>query len=264
MQTHLIPYADINALLGLLLSRMQGVLGDKLIGLYVFGSLVTGDFDYGSSDIDLIAATSVKLNEEEIANLKLMHEDIAREEKQWDGRIEVGYIPVDELRRYNPRYQQPMLSPGETFHVTTVGASWIINRYVLREKGIAVHGPAAETLVDAISPQELIQAVRSTCQDWRVYINGPNVKEWRPGQAYAILTMCRILYTLKFGEFVSKLKAARWAQQNLEPEWSSLIGNALLWRETWRDEDVDHDATLPETLRFVRFALSQCQGSGIV
>jgi hypothetical protein len=76
--------------------------------------------------------------------------------------------------------------------------------------------------------------------------------------------MCRILYTLKFGEFNSKLKAAQWAQQNLDSEWSSLIGNALLWREAWRDEEVDHDATLSETLRFVRFALNEWQGSGIV
>ena len=258
MQTHLTPYADINALLDLLLSRMQGILGDKLIGLSLFGSLVAGDFNYGSSDIDLIAATSQELNEEKIAGLKLMHEEIAHEERQWDNRIEVGYISVDELRRYNPHYQQPIISPGEPFHVTAVGTSWILNRYVLREKGIAIYGPAPKTLVDPISQDELIRAVRTTCQDWRDYIDGPDVLERRPGQAYAILTMCRILYTLKFGEFVSKLKAAQWAQLNLEPEWSSLIGNALLWREAWRDENIDHDATLPETLRFVRFALSQC------
>ena len=68
--------------------------------------------------------------------------------------------------------------------------------------------------------------------------------------------MCRALYTFKTGDFVSKKQAALWAEKEL-PEWSSLIQRAVLWRDAWRDEHVDHDATLEETLRFVHFALSQ-------
>jgi hypothetical protein len=47
------PYTDMNALIEQLLSRIQEVLGEKLVGLYLYGSLVTGDFDHGSSDIDI-------------------------------------------------------------------------------------------------------------------------------------------------------------------------------------------------------------------
>ena len=35
-------------------------------------------------------------------------------------------------------------------------------------------------------------------------------------QAYAILSMCRVLYTLEFGTVVSKPAAARWAQGTLD------------------------------------------------
>ncbi len=48
MQTNPTPYADINELLDQLLSRIQAILSERLIGLYLFGSLVTGDFDYNS------------------------------------------------------------------------------------------------------------------------------------------------------------------------------------------------------------------------
>src|SRR5689334_22278437 len=99
MQTHPTPYTDINALLDLLLSRMQMILGNKLIGLYVFGSLVVGDFDYDSSDIDLIAATSTELDEAELERLKMMHQEIALQEKLWDDRLEVAYISIGALRR---------------------------------------------------------------------------------------------------------------------------------------------------------------------
>jgi hypothetical protein len=41
------PYPDINELLDSLLSQMQNILGDRLVGLY-FTARVTGDFDPGS------------------------------------------------------------------------------------------------------------------------------------------------------------------------------------------------------------------------
>jgi predicted nucleotidyltransferase len=258
-QSNLTPYTDINTLLALLLSRIQAILGKKLIGLYLFGSLVAGDFDYGSSDIDLIAATSTYLDKEEVERLKAMHEDIALKEKAWDDRIEVGYIPLDELRRYNPHFQQPLISPGEPFHVTEVGASWVINRYIMREKGIAVYGPPPKTLVDPISREERIQAVRGRIQDWKEYVESLEFGVSRKSQAYAILTMCRILYSLTYGEFVSKKAAALWAEENLPPEWSSLIRRAFAWRNEWREEQVDHDVTLQETLRFLHFALNQAE-----
>lgn len=66
--------------------------------------------------------------------------------------------------------------------------------------------------------------------------------------------MCRALYALECGEFVSKPEAAFWAEKHLDPEWAPLIRRALAWRH---DEQVD-DAALPETLRFLRFALNHC------
>lgn len=76
----------------------------------------------------------------------------------------------------------------------------------------------------------------------------------RKSQAYAILTMCRALYTLKTGDFVSKKQAAEWAKKEL-PGWSLLIQNALLWREASSDEHVDHETTFQETRRFVHFVI---------
>ena len=68
--------------------------------------------------------------------------------------------------------------------------------------------------------------------------------------------MCRALYTIKNGEQASKVQAASWAQNEL-PEWSYLINNALVWRRTWREIDVDHEATFPETQRFVNLVIDR-------
>ncbi len=254
-QTDLTPHADINELLELLLARMQGILGKKLIGLYIFGSLVTGDFDYESSDIDLVAALSADLDEKELESIKMMHADIALTHKEWDDRIEAGYISIANLKKATLSCKIALISPGEPFHVKETENDWIINRYVLREKGRTLFGPAPKTLVDPIAKEDLMQAFQELMKEWREWIKHTEVMRSRNYQAYVILTMCRALYTFKTGEFVSKKQAASWAEKEL-PEWSSLIRRALIWREAWRDEQVDGDATLQETLRFVRFVLN--------
>jgi hypothetical protein len=38
----LTPFPDVDALVDLLLARMEAILGQKLVGLYLSGSLATG------------------------------------------------------------------------------------------------------------------------------------------------------------------------------------------------------------------------------
>ncbi len=248
IQAHPTPFDDINALLEQLVSNIHIILGDRLIGVYLFGSLVTGDFDRGSSDIDLLAATSADIDEREFEALLAMHNDFADKHKYWAGRIEVLYFSVMGLKTFRTqRSQIAVISPGEPFHIKDAGNDWLINWYTVREKGVVLYGPPQETLIAPISKEEYISWVRRYVEAWREYIDESRA---RPSQAYAILTMCRALYAVTYGEQVSKKQAALWAQQKL-PEWSTLIQNALQWRENWRDENVDHDATFAETKIFV-------------
>lgn len=259
MQTNPTLYADINQLLEMLLSEIQTILGNKLTGLYLFGSLVAGDFDYESSDIDVAAAITVDLNEKEFELLRQMHADIARKHKRWDDRLEVGYIAVENLKKATPGHSIALISPGEPFHVKEAETDWIvINRYVIRERGLALFGLSPKTLIDPISKEEIVHAMLELIKEWREWITETELIHLRKYQAFMILTMCRMLYTVKNEAFVSKKQAAVWAEKEL-PEWSAFIQQALLWRAAWRDEQVDHDTTLPETLRFVHFVLNQCE-----
>jgi predicted nucleotidyltransferase len=247
-------YTDINELLDSLLSQIQTILNQKLIGIFLYGSLVWGDFDRDISDIDLLAVTSSDIDDEEFGALQRMHHDFVAEHKQWDDRIEIAYMSVAALRTFKSHTSEiAIISPGEPFHRKEAGRDWSINWYMVREKGITLFGPDPKTLIDAISKEEFIHAVREQAKDWSSWIY--SMRE-RKSQAYTILTMCRALYAYKTGDQVSKRQAALWAAKEL-PQWSSLIENALLWRQAWRDETVDHDATFPETLRFVQFLIDQ-------
>lgn len=245
-------YPDIDELLRELLDRIQHILGAKLIGLYLYGSLVTGDFDHGISDIDLLAATSADVAGQDFDRLQRMHQDFAAEHTAWNDRIEVAYVSVDALRTFRSQASPiAVISPGEPFHIKEAGRDWLINWWVVRERGVALFGPFATALIDPISKQEFLRAVREQTVAWQAWID--HMRE-RKAQAYAILTMCRALYAYTNGEQVSKKQAAEWAQVRL-PQWAPLIQQALEWRGAWRDQDVDHAATFPETVRFVRFVL---------
>jgi hypothetical protein len=65
--------------------------------------------------------------------------------------------------------------------------------------------------------------------------------------------MCRALYTLAFGDLVSKQRAAEWAVSALPEEWRGLIEAAVAQRA----DDTPDDATIQDVLTFVQWVASE-------
>ncbi len=247
------PYSDVNEVLELLLLNLKKVLGDKLMGLYLYGSLLTGDFDIEISDIDLLAVTSTDIDDNEFSALNKMHKDFVKEYKKWNDRIEIAYVSKDALKTFKTKKSQiAIISPGEPFHRKVAGNDWLINWYMVRGKGITLFGPTPTTLITLISKEEFIRANREQTKEWREWVHNDHKLGF---QAYAILTMCRALHVYRHGEQISKKQAAIWAQKEL-PQWSSLIQNALVWRRDKENKRVD-EKTFPVTVKFVHFVIDQ-------
>jgi Domain of unknown function (DUF4111) len=252
-------FPEINALLDHLLREIQAILGPKLVGLYLTGSLVMGDFDPAISDIDLLAAMASDIDDQDAETLRAMHDAFVRRYREWDGRIEVAYISVTGLQTFRTHSSKlGIISPGEPFHVIEAGSLWLVNWYPVRERGLALFGPPSGAVIAPISRKEYIEAVMAQTRAWSEWIHEFPTR--RPALAYAILTLCRALYTYEHGEQASKIRAAAWAMQEL-PEWSSLIQRALKWREAWRSDDMDDDAAFHETEQFVYFAIAWIGGT---
>jgi hypothetical protein len=181
-----------------------------------------------------------------------MHDEIARDYKSWDDRIEVQYLSLLGLKTFRTD-STPMavISPGEPFHTITADHNWLLNWYFVQNYGVTLFGPPPNTFIDPISKEEFIRAVVHQAHQWPKWM--PRTRHYRSYQSYAILTMCRSLYTYTHREQVSKKNAAHWAQQAL-PQWASLIQSALEWRLAARLPDpVDHESTYPEARRFVNY-----------
>jgi hypothetical protein len=247
------PNPDVNALLENLQSKVQTILGNRLVGMYLYGSLASGAFDSGS-DIDVVVVTDGDLSSVLFSNLHAMHLGIAAGDSPWATELEASYIPQSALRRYDPTHTlHPRIERGETLRMEQHGSDWIIQRYDLRKNGIVMWGPSPQSLIDPISPGDLRRAAAATLREWWVrMLDDPGQLNSRGYQSYAVLTMCRILYTLEYCTVASKPVAARWAK-SLGEEWIPLIEQAQAARHDPKSKPLLDD--ISGTLDLIRYAL---------
>jgi hypothetical protein len=225
-------YPEVNGALHALLAGVQSVLGDLFVGLCIHGSLTGGGFEPGRSDVDFCVATDGPLPASLLPALEAMHERLAASGIPWTDKLEGSYIPLRALRRYDPaNAHHPALRVDGSFDVDHHGIDWIIQLHVMREHGIAMAGPPPWTLIDPIPPDDLRHATLGILHAWWVPQLADHTRlctaEYR---AYAVLTMCRILYTVEHGTVVPKAEAAQWALKALDGEWAPLVERALAWR----------------------------------
>jgi predicted nucleotidyltransferase len=188
----------IDSLLVSLREAIVAVTGPSLVGLYMFGSLASGDFDAAVSDIDLLAVLADSPSERLAPRLRRMHADLAKANPEWDGRIEVVYISAHALARCRTDTTTiAVISSGEPFHLVEAGPDWILNWYPAREDAVRVLGPPIDRLIPPIPSAEYIEQVRRSLVGFTNRVPDDASPGW---QAYAILTMCRGLYAIRFGE----------------------------------------------------------------
>lgn len=248
---------EVTRLLDSLTEALRETLGERIVGTYLFGSAARGGFDR-ESDIDVVVVTESDVADDEFAALQAMHTRIASTDSLCATQLEVSYIPRAALRRYAPpNILHPRLDRGrgETLHFMSHDADWVVQRYLIREHGVALHGPPPDTLVDPVSPQQLRFAMRELVQEWlSPLIENPPTVRTRGYQSFLVLSVCRILYTLEHGAVISKRDAAVWGEQILDTRWRSLITGAWTGRQNPDGPPAADDLT--ETWEFVRFALT--------
>jgi predicted nucleotidyltransferase len=256
------PYPDVNLLLEALLKNVQAILGDNFLGMYLDGSLASGDFDT-ESDIDFVVVATENISGDQFVALQSMHDRLAGMDSPWAIQLEGFYVSQQAIKRYVPDVDPvPNIERGrgERLKLAPLDLGWEIHRYILRERGIILAGPAPHTLIEPVSPDQLQRAMFFNLTDWAALIlQDPTQMESRGYQSFTVLSLCRILYTLQFGDVASKQAAARWAQDTLDERWSNLIDKA--WDGRRNPDQGSSPDEVKETLEFIRFILTSihCQ-----
>lgn len=248
-------YPEINLLLGELLAGVKSALREQFVGMYLYGSLSSGDFNLDTSDVDFLVVTEGELPKERVLELEMLHQRLWTSGLKWAAKLEGAYAPRQTIRRHDPS-APPCPSVNERqFYVARLGSDWVIQRHILRECGVVVAGPSAAELIAPVSGEEIRASVIQIMKEWwEPMLHNPAWLDERGPEykVYAVVSMCRVLYTLEHKEIASKPVSARWAIQQVDEAQRQQIEDALVWKS-----GTEWNHTLDEALELIRYGVER-------
>jgi hypothetical protein len=246
------PYQDVNTVLLSLAQGIESILGGNLLGLYLTGSLSYGDFNPGSSDIDLVAILNSPASPKELKSIQALHVNEGQEYPKWAKRIECSYTPIAMLSNIlPPEAPRPYYGEGIFYPEARYGNEWIINLYWLHKHGIALVGPEFKALTAQIDMVDVQKAcIRDLFREWEPKITDPTWLNNSHYQSYIVLNLCRILYTVTCSSMGSKKVSASWVKGKYS-EWIALIQTAENWQY---GTEMNRRA---EAVEFIKFVINQ-------
>jgi len=203
--------------------RLDPILGERLVGLYLGGSASMGDIA-PSSDFDVLVVTEGTLTLDDLGAIDALHARLAREHP--DGhRLEGDYAPRHLLAPTGTTAPVPGIHAGRFEpHSAEImlSADNIAN---MRLDGIAVRGPPASAVLPAATPDDVRAAVLA------MLIDGPGHCTTEDEAASELLNLLRSLCALESGQPTTKSQGAAWAFAHLDQGWHEVIDRAVAIRQ---------------------------------
>ena len=209
-----------------LVTRLQELLGDELVGVYAGGSVALGGFDPALSDLDIAAASVTHIDH---TTKHAIVEALRHESLPCPARGLEFVLYAERVLRAattDPGFELNLNSGGRmTFRADyEPGAErhWFaIDRSILAAHGKVLLGRPAKELFAPIPRGPLLEVVAEAVA-WH--------RESRAQGSDAVLNACRALRFAAEGIWSSKLAAGRWAlERNQEPR---LVAQALASRHS--------------------------------
>jgi len=238
-----------------LVAEFNRVLGDRLVGIYLHGSLAMGCFNPLSSDIDFLAVVNneiSKTEKKEIINFLL---DMAN--KFPENGMEMSIVsqvvladfkyPTPFVLHYSDdhkeRYRQDkdyLCDDGEDPDLAAHFAVTI-------SRGRCLYGQPIGDVLQPVPAQYFLASVMNDLDRVDEHILANPV--------YNILNLCRSLRYMRVGGIASKAEGGEWAQGTLPELYAQTVRKALITYKSHEAVSVDFDQD--ELIEFAQFMMSQ-------
>jgi len=266
------PYPELREVFEAFVDAIKTELKENLIGIYLVGSLATGDFDL-DSDVDFLVVTKTELSETKIKALQDIQVRIHDIDCYPAKHLEGSYISVSDLNDWSTVGEKELyyFDNGSTVFERSVHDNQWHVRWILRERGITLIGQKPEAIVEPVPLDELSNEIKEAMlQVMKLFEDEMDQPlgyfNSRFGQCFTVLTYCRMLYTLHTGTVQSKKACMEWAKHFVEPEWVNIIDQAWNEREGVRFGlkigQRAKETLLHETLEFIQYVVAQIDNIG--
>ncbi len=207
-------------------------LGSNLAGVYLHGSLATGSYYRGKSDIDLLAVVSRSLNEDERRRFALLCLSLSNKRPTL-GDIELSVIlerdarsfvhPIPFEVHYGSDHRDKILGGKDDYSQTHADRDLAAHCMVMNTRGVRLDGVPIHKMFGEVPFKDYLDAILDDL-DW--ILEGNNIQE---SPIYGVLNICRVLQVLEqgVGTAPSKEEGATWALGHLPSTHHKLINKAL-------------------------------------
>jgi hypothetical protein len=172
-----------------------------LTALWAHGSLASGDFVPGRSDLDLVALVAAPVTAAQRADLGRLHERLISDEPLGVG-LHCTYVADGE--QADPSRDHVTWAQQELFERPVSPVS----RRELHQGGLCLLGPAPRTVFPAVTDAELAAYIRADLSDfWYPHTGQPELWHADIWVDLGMLTLARAGVTLREGRLITKREA---------------------------------------------------------
>lgn len=205
---------------------------EDLIGVYLTGSIVFGEFYEGKSDIDCTVILKSPLDINKLYIVEKIHQEISAQYKNIP--LESQYITLDDIGKNETTAQ-----PCYAYHDNKLSLGNYANEvtwYTLKKYSITITGVPADTLDISTSILDVKSYVKNNVNSyWRYWLNAARAP-FSPKRICALTNwaiewcvcgITRMYYTMMEGDITSKGKAVEYGLICLPESTHKILKEAL-------------------------------------
>jgi len=212
-----------------LVLRFREILGEKLTGIYIHGSIAFGCFHWERSDMDFLVVVEENLTLEE--KLQIHRWILSVQEDCPPKGLEMSVVEKQVCRHFvyptpylyhfsNSHLERARRDPVEyCTHMQGTDRDLAAHIAVIREYGIVLDGARIEKVFDPVPMDAYLDSLLYDVDNMEADIVENPV--------YCTLNLCRVMAYCRAYLILSKPDGGNWALRFLDPEWHDIIRQAV-------------------------------------
>lgn len=210
----------MNRSIDVMVKSISAILGDNIVCIYLYGSVVMDDFKLGWSDIDILCLTKEAISDYEAEQLVDLRQNLLKVEEAnpFYRSFEGAIVSIDEFKK--KQYTRVVYWGTSGQRITDKYYFDVFSLYELIKYGQLILGNDIRNELVLPTNEELKDGVQQHYQTIRKYAVETGESLYSCGW---LLDIARCIYTLRYHDIISKTKAGEWAlKEKLCPEEDQL------------------------------------------